>query len=610
MSLFDQNTKALFERYPEIKAQVLSESPDPNLQSEEIEGKSVVYYNTDDGIMLLDSLYNTEGLLSLWRDSIPKPALYNKFFLFGLGNGMMAQKLLDTTDSTNRVIAYEADCRIILYMMHYFDMTELFTNKRFTLLIGSTLSEKLSAKIFDLLDYTDLGTLQYYVYPNYNYLFFEEYLQYMSGLESAIGSVTSSQNVMGHFKSAIIDNAFSNIMHLCRSKSLENLYQRIPEGLPAIVVAAGPSLDKNVSKLKDAKNKAFIIAADSALRTLLKAEVFPDMCISIDPKKLSKHFSNDLANDIPIVCQMSSNHEILKTHRTYKFFVNDLNQHIAEYFDKRNKVFPVLSSGGSVANDAMSVCMVLGFKTIILVGQDLAYTDNKTHSVASVRGEWGADISQFNDNVMIEDIYGKPIVSSFVLTLYRDWIEGQIVTHPELRVVDATEGGAKIKGTEIMTLEEAINSICTKEFDYSKTIEETDRFLTEAEEEEFLLYIKGLPGELKVCEKKAGEGIELYERMLKMIYSDKYRSQGFKKLFEGTKEVTDYIDKSPSMEYVKYYIQDETNAILKNIYRTEDDERSELIASCKVGIDYLGVVKRGIKEMIPVIEEKIQTEME
>ncbi len=39
-----------------------------------------------------------------------------------------------------------------------------------------------------------------------------------------------------------------------------------------------------------------------------------------------------------------------------------------------------LPTGGSVANSAFSFAQQLGAKTIVLVGQDLALTDNKTHA--------------------------------------------------------------------------------------------------------------------------------------------------------------------------------------------------------------------------------------
>lgn len=605
MTIYDKNQDALLKRFPELAEQFHTEAPDPKVGNDLAGDKRVCFVQEEDELLQLDSLYDMEPLLALFRDRVETPALFSKFFLFGLGNGCMAEKLLATTDSSVQIYVYEPNFSILFAVMQYEDLTPLFQNERFHLLVRSAFDTTPADVFSKFLAFTDIGTLQYYVYPNYNYLFLEAYLEYMSALEKTASSIHSSQSVLGRFHAAFFENCFANLCFLTGSKSLEDLYRRIPAGMPAIVVASGPSLDLNVSELKRAKGKALIIAADSALRTLFQAGVTPDLCVSIDPKKLARHFSNDLANDVPMVCQITSNHVILKNHRADKFFTNDLNQHIGAFFTEREKLFPVMASGGSVANDAFSVCEMLQFSTIIMVGQDLAYTGNKTHSASSVRGEKNRDINQFTNNVMTEDINGKPIVSSGEFTLYRTWIEERIAARQDLTIIDATEGGAKIYGSRIMTLREAISEYCNKDFDYERAIAETDRFMTEEERAAFLAYMQRIPKELELCVSRAAEGIRIYEQMLKRIYEDKYRNQGFKLLYEKSKTVTEFLEKTPVMEYVKNLIQNETTELLQKVYREQQDERTELIKSCHMGIDYLQLEMDAMERLIPMIREKL-----
>ena len=57
-----------------------------------------------------------------------------------------------------------------------------------------------------------------------------------------------------------------------------------------ILVSAGPSLNKNIMELKKAKNKAFIVATDTAVKPLLKAGIEPDLMVMVDgekPKRLN-----------------------------------------------------------------------------------------------------------------------------------------------------------------------------------------------------------------------------------------------------------------------------------------------------------------------------------
>ena len=91
-----------------------------------------------------------------------------------------------------------------------------------------------------------------------------------------------------------------------------------------------------------------------------------------------------------------------------------------------------------------------------------------------------------------------------------------------------------------------------------------------------------------------------------MILADKYHNQRFKNEFEKTKIINTYLDKAPVMEYVKNAIQKETNALLKTVYTEGHDERSELIASCRMGTDYLKIMEKGILNMIDRCREQVE----
>jgi hypothetical protein len=50
----------------------------------------------------------------------------------------------------------------------------------------------------------------------------------------------------------------SNIPHILKSSPIDNLYNSF-KNKPAIIVSAGPSLNKNINLLKDYQDKAIII---------------------------------------------------------------------------------------------------------------------------------------------------------------------------------------------------------------------------------------------------------------------------------------------------------------------------------------------------------------
>ena len=53
-------------------------------------------------------------------------------------------------------------------------------------------------------------------------------------------------------------------------------------GLTTYVVAAGPSLEKNIHLLKTISARGVIVCVDAALRYLIHNEIYPEYCISID----------------------------------------------------------------------------------------------------------------------------------------------------------------------------------------------------------------------------------------------------------------------------------------------------------------------------------------
>lgn len=602
----EKNIAAIKERYPQI-AETVNRKVVSRIEVgiDSTYDKKVLYAIKQDETFQLDTLYNTDEFLCLWYDNLPKIYYKTKILLYGFGNGMFARKILNETPEDVTIIIYEPSACILKTVVEEFDVHDIFENKRVTFLLTDAMTMMKQEYFYKLLDYADIENFIMKPYLNYNRLFEEEYLEYMDILQVVCSSINSAQDVIGRYGKIYYENTFSNFRFFIEGKSIKSLYDLLPKDVPAIVVAAGPSLDKNVLQLKKARGKAFIIAVDTALRPLIRNGIVPDICISIDGKKVAKHFSEDAANDIPLICYLYSHKEILKNHRAQKFFINDLNHHIQHFLSEREIVLPIVASGGSVANDAFSIAKMLGFQTIILVGQDLALTDNKSHADATVVGElkWTAD--RFSNLLEVEGIDGKPILTKPEYKLYCKWFEEQIVRYPELKVIDATEGGALIHGTSIMTLSDAIKKECTKEVDFEEIIGGCKDFFDSKIKQELVQYIKAIPLNLTTCLDDVREGIRCYDKMLDMIYSNRYHTKEFKKLFERASKIGDKLDKTPVMDYVRNRIQIETTAMLRKIYQTEDNERAELIAGCEKGRDYLKLMESELEFVIPDTKVKV-----
>ena len=112
--------------------------------------------------------------------------------------------------------------------------------------------------------------------------------------------------------------------------------------------------------------------------------------------------------------------------------------------------------GGNVAGAAFVALRILDAKTIIFVGQDLAYSGGQHHADGIDDGMDGVE-----DIIEIPGIDGTNVKSNTMWIKYRDYFVRQIKQNPDIRLIDATEGGALIEGSEIKTLRGTVDEICT-----------------------------------------------------------------------------------------------------------------------------------------------------
>ena len=133
-------------------------------------------------------------------------------------------------------------------------------------------------------------------------------------------------------------------------------------------------------ELKKAVGKAFIIAVDTAIKPLVKAGIIPDMFAMLDGKKPLELVEVEEVREIPMVAYVTGAKSIFNYHMGKKFFLDENYRYVQDLFAMNGKEIYQLPGGGSVATLAFSLVCHLGFDKIILVGQDLAFTGNKSHA--------------------------------------------------------------------------------------------------------------------------------------------------------------------------------------------------------------------------------------
>ena len=238
--------------------------------------------------------------------------------------------------------------------------------------------------------------------------------------------------------------------------SAPNIHQLSVKGVKdAVIVASGPSLNKNVQKLAAIQDQVFIVAALRSLKTLHEAKIKPDLVIQLDAEddQVAREFSNKLDIEIEnFLVELTVNPWFLKSNAkkfiwSYPSIFGDIGG--------RFGVRPTPFDAPSVAIYGLTLCYLLGFESLCFVGQDLASSETLQYAKgATSLLPAHNDISTFN--IEVDGFYGDKVMtrSAYHGQLLRcEHIAAELnLNASHLRLFNATEGGAYIKGFEHVSL--------------------------------------------------------------------------------------------------------------------------------------------------------------
>lgn len=363
-----------------------------------------------------------------------------------------------------------------------------------------------------------------------------------------------------------------------------------------------------MEELKRAKGRAFIIAVDSAIRVLVKHDIMPDMTVTIDPNKANYYLYQDKRiRQIPLLVCFNAvwGTSVLHYGKRFYFYVDF--PFVNRIWKRYGKDYIRIETAGSVANDAFSFIRTIGFKDIIMIGQDLAYTGDKVHSKDSYEESFiSNDVSRKKEVYVIKDIYGNDVKTDYAMDIYRRWFENQLILHKELEVIDATEGGAKIEGTKIMSLQEAIDTKCKSEeiIDFTEKINQAQRVYTKEEREEIQEYLKKVTEDMKGdIPKKLEEAKREYLKLLELNTKRKYNSKEFERLLKKVEEYNKWMTEMVEVDMLSMYAARDGFDVMEGIFANHDDMYENIRTIADSGIKMVDSYKNGTKKFVESMEE-------
>lgn len=449
-------------------------------------GEKYMNVRTPDGCFRLNSNYRPGDEARRYADGVKLPADGAILLMFGIGSGYHLRALLERMPQDGMILLYEPSSELYHYAVKEYALTTLLSDRRIFLLLGGKNERDIYAILDEKIHWSNAAKQVFVVHPAYEKLFPKELALFEEIIRNNNVRIYTNRNTEMHFGEAIAENTVHNLKYVPEAGMISDLKGKFPKNMPAVLVSAGPSLDKNVEQLKEAKGRVFILAVDTALRTLKKHGVVPDATVTLDPLILEKYFEETDFADVPVFAKIQSNYKILAGHKAEKIWF-DSHAYVKQFYKSIGRDVNDYHAGPSVATAAFTICAALGFRRIILIGQDLAYMGDVTHA----GGEKMAIQAEEDNITYVEGVNGDFVKTRHDWLQYLHWFERVIQeVKGEIEVIDATEGGALIHGAIPMTLEQAIKDYSIPEkYDCTAILRNHLCMLSERECEKFRLYI-------------------------------------------------------------------------------------------------------------------------
>jgi hypothetical protein len=418
-------------------------------------------------------------------------------------------------------------------------------------------------------------------------------------------------------------NLIHNLPSYVSTPSVEILKKRFA-GKPAVCVAAGPSLRKNIAHLKTIRDRVVVIAVQTVLKPLLASGIEPDFVTSLDFYHVCKRFFEGVGKlpNVQLVAEPKAHWDVIDCYRDIGPMTLLWNEFASLLLDEIEDHHDHMTGGTTVAHLSFYLAEYLEADPIIFIGQDLGFTDNVYYAPGNALHDiWRSEFNRFCtienkewERIMRQggslrkasDMHGHQIYTDEEMFTYLQQFERDFAKS-KAQIIDATEGGVKKEGAEVMTLKEAVDRYGQEPIDRERFsyLERTEWF-NPAQLEKARDALEKRIDEVNAFKEVTVETIELVEEMLelledqpalnrKMIRLDELR--GLVKQRYNTYKLIGYV--SQTAELCRFRL-DRTIGV-QNKQGTER-QRQQLLRD----VGYVSDLKLGCDRMIELLKEGLE----
>ena len=279
---------------------------------------------------------------------------------------------------------------------------------------------------------------------------------WFSALQDALQELQEEENEAWE----LVENAVHNVPAVLSQLGLRELQSKM-KNIPAILVAAGPSLNKNIDILEQYQSRVLIIASGSAIGALKRKGITPHILVVGDP--FNRNFIElepSLDEEVLLAISYYGMEKAVAAHKGKMLFFDFVDYPLPFPYPGMETLVPEtekLCGTASVATLSLDIAIKLGCWPIIFIGQDCALSEDADHAE-------GVLAHGYSDNPQEEMLWVPGYYGEQVRTIRNFYNLLQYFAHylaalPAGRVINATEGGAQIKGAVQQPLQETLAAL-------------------------------------------------------------------------------------------------------------------------------------------------------
>jgi hypothetical protein len=401
----------------------------------------------------------------------------NYFVILGFGLGYAVDKLAEEVESEDKILVIEPHIQAFRLALSTRDLRKILSDSRIVITIGTNVENSVAAffQRYSLVECTGVGFVELAGRSKLpSAKFYADFLERLKGVLITTGGNLQTLMLMAW---TYQKNTMASLEKIIDHPPVRTLFSAF-EKKPAIIISAGPSLQKNIGQLKEYEDKAVLIAVDTSLRPLLAAGIEPHLVCTGDPQEANwKHLRGTVASNAHLVAEPMTYPSSLD-HFKGRLFIASYGDKVMSWLGKFIPDVGYVMCWGSVATMAFDLARKMGCDPIIFVGQDLSFPGGRTY----VQGTYFEDEEKQDMSVeafekkhityTLADIYGQPVKTNRQMFAYKEWFRTEF-SRTKVRVINCTEGGILKENCEIMPFREAASSVLAEKFDAMEIIRQS-----------------------------------------------------------------------------------------------------------------------------------------